>query len=278
MRTRFVVEAHELHDEIAEVVLAEDEDVIEQLTSERADEPFGERVHVGRTRRRPQDAGADAFEGGRERAAEFSVAIADEDLWALIHGRVAGLLRAPRIRRSVGHRGVNDLSPPEVQEEESEDLSEPDVVGLGEIAGPDHVVSEERGPALSVARRLRRGHVPLHSALADADPELEELTANALGAPSRVLCRHLSNQSRTRGRAAAQPPRSASPLPAKSEAMPAEDSGRLHEHRHRSPRGREACCQGHRVSLPGLPPRASHELPLGYDQLLSQQRVLRDQR
>jgi hypothetical protein len=31
-----VVDAHELHDEIAEVVLAEDEDVIEQLTSERA--------------------------------------------------------------------------------------------------------------------------------------------------------------------------------------------------------------------------------------------------
>src|SRR5688572_31471742 len=29
--------------------------------------------------------------------------------------------------------------------------------------------------------------------------ELEELAANALGAPPRVLCRHLSNQSRTRG-------------------------------------------------------------------------------
>jgi hypothetical protein len=71
MRTRFVVEAHELGDETVEVVVAEDEDVIEQLTTERANETFGERIHVGRTRRRPHDAGASAFEGGRERAAEF---------------------------------------------------------------------------------------------------------------------------------------------------------------------------------------------------------------
>ena len=73
IRTRFVVEAHELHDEIAEVVLAEDEDVIEQLTSERADEPFGDRIHVGRPRCRPHDPDADACEGGRERAAELPV-------------------------------------------------------------------------------------------------------------------------------------------------------------------------------------------------------------
>jgi hypothetical protein len=45
--------------------------VIEQLTSERADEPFGERVHVGRARYRPHNPDADAFEGGRERAAEI---------------------------------------------------------------------------------------------------------------------------------------------------------------------------------------------------------------
>jgi hypothetical protein len=209
--TRLVVETDVFGDETTQVLFAKDEDVIEQLSTERADEPLGEGVHIGRARRRPHEVDADAFEGGRERAAELSVTVAYEDLWALIHGRVAGLLRAPRIGRGIGHRGVNDLVPTEVQEEEDEDLAEPDVVSLDEIAGPEHVVSEERGPALPVARRLRRDHVPLHSALADADPEFKELTANALGAPPRVLCRHLSNQSRTRRRAAAQPPRSASP-------------------------------------------------------------------
>src|SRR5207245_3287904 len=44
MRTRLVVEAHELGDEASEMVLAEEEDVVEQLPAQGAREPFGERV------------------------------------------------------------------------------------------------------------------------------------------------------------------------------------------------------------------------------------------
>ena len=47
VRTRLVVEAHELGDEASEVVLAEEGDVVEQLPAQGAREPFGERVHVG---------------------------------------------------------------------------------------------------------------------------------------------------------------------------------------------------------------------------------------
>ena len=46
VRTRLVVEAHELGDEASEVVLAQEEDVVEQLPAQGAREPFGERVHV----------------------------------------------------------------------------------------------------------------------------------------------------------------------------------------------------------------------------------------
>ena len=46
VRTRLVVEAHELGEEASEVVLAEEEDVVEQLPAQGAREPFGERVHV----------------------------------------------------------------------------------------------------------------------------------------------------------------------------------------------------------------------------------------
>ena len=46
VRTRLVVGAHELGDEASEVVLAEEEDVVEQLPAQGAREPFGERVHV----------------------------------------------------------------------------------------------------------------------------------------------------------------------------------------------------------------------------------------
>ena len=111
MRTRLVVETDVFGDETTQVLFAKDEDVIEQLSTERADEPLGEGVHIGRARRRPHDVDADAFEGGRERATELSVTVAYEDLWALIHGRIAGLLRGPRIGRGIGHRGMNDLAP-----------------------------------------------------------------------------------------------------------------------------------------------------------------------
>jgi hypothetical protein len=91
MRTGFVVEARVFGDEAAEVVFPEDENVIEQLSTERANEAFGERIHVGRAWCRPHDPNADAREGGGERAAKLPVAIADEDLRPDVHRGVAGL-------------------------------------------------------------------------------------------------------------------------------------------------------------------------------------------
>jgi hypothetical protein len=55
VRTRLVVEAHELGDEASEMVLAEEEDVVEQLPAQGAREPFGERIHVRRLGRNPHD-------------------------------------------------------------------------------------------------------------------------------------------------------------------------------------------------------------------------------
>jgi hypothetical protein len=52
---------HVFGDEVAEVLLPEDEDVIEQLSTERSDEPLGEGVHVGRAWCRPHDPDADTF-------------------------------------------------------------------------------------------------------------------------------------------------------------------------------------------------------------------------
>ena len=55
VRTRLVVEAYELGDRAAEVALAHEENVVEQLPAEGAREPFGERVHVRRPGRNPHD-------------------------------------------------------------------------------------------------------------------------------------------------------------------------------------------------------------------------------
>ncbi|OLD68455.1 MAG: hypothetical protein AUI45_10585 [Acidobacteria bacterium 13_1_40CM_2_56_11] len=95
--------------------------------------------------------------------------IADDNLWRAVHCGVPGLLRPPLVRWRVRHRGMEDRSATQVQEEEHEHLAEPHVERLREVTGPRHVVSQERRPALPVASGSRAAHVPLNRSFADAD-------------------------------------------------------------------------------------------------------------
>ena len=107
MRTRLIVEADVLRHEATELLFADDQDVIEQLATERAREALGERVHV-RGSGRGAHAEPDRLEHGREAPSELCVAIADEHLRTLssVAFRACG---APRIRGRVRHRGVHDV-------------------------------------------------------------------------------------------------------------------------------------------------------------------------
>src|SRR5206468_11688828 len=108
--------------------------------------------------------------------------------------------------RRVRHCGVDDRASPKVEEEEQEDLAEPDIVGLHEVARPRDVIPREGRPALPVAAGPRATDVPLDGSLADADAELEELAAEALRAPARIAGGHLSDKRRTRGRGSTRRP------------------------------------------------------------------------
>lgn len=226
----------------------------------------------------PHDPDADSLEGRCEAAAELSVAIADEDLRSTIHRGVAGLLRAPRVGRSIRHGGVNHRATTEVEEEEHEDLAEPYVIGLDEVAQTAWLRRKvaQRWPSLGcLAAVMYFWTVRLLTRY----PELEELTANALGSPSWILRGHLSDESGAGRGATPESARAATPERAKPLAMPAKYGGRLHEHSHGAPRRREACRESHRVSLEENRPKARspHDLPLGDDQLLAQKGVLRDE-
>src|SRR5213592_4969465 len=70
MRTRLVVEAHELGDEASEVVLTEEEDVVEQLPAQGPREALGERIHVRRPGRDPHDPRPRRCEDAGEASAE----------------------------------------------------------------------------------------------------------------------------------------------------------------------------------------------------------------
>ena len=151
VRACVVVETHVLGDNASKMFLAEDEDVIEQLSAECARQALSEGIHVRRAYRRAHDAHPRRPEYGSEPRAELRVVVADDNLWYAVHAGVPCLLRAPLVGWRISHRGMEDRSPTQIQEEEYEHLLEPHVERLHEVTRPRHVVSQERRPALAVA-------------------------------------------------------------------------------------------------------------------------------
>ena len=172
---------------------------------------------------------------------------------------------------------MNDLSAAEVEEEEHENLAEPDIARLDEVARPGDLVAQERRPALAIALGPGTMDVPLDGSLADADAELQQLATDALGAPARVARRHLSDQCRARGGRPSRRPRAPPPEGAESGPMPAEDSRRLDEQGCLTPTRRDARGESNDESLPRCPPDAARDLPVRHDELLAKQRVFRDE-
>ena len=80
VRACLIVELHERGDEAPQVVLVEDKDVIEEFASQRADEPFGNGVHVGCMDRGAYDLRVDAGEDTGEPGAELRIVVANEHL------------------------------------------------------------------------------------------------------------------------------------------------------------------------------------------------------
>src|SRR6266478_5218209 len=94
----------------------------------------GARIAV-RTTRTPDDLSTAA-----KREPSF-VSWSQTTMWYAVHAGVPGLLRAPLVGRRIGHRGMEDRSATQVQEEEYEHLAESHVERLREVTGPRHVVS-----------------------------------------------------------------------------------------------------------------------------------------
>src|SRR2546421_10233224 len=81
VRTRFVVVADVLGDDAPEVILTEDDDVVEHLSPECADEALSKGIHVRRAYLRAHDAHGRRPEYASEARAELRVMIADDNLW-----------------------------------------------------------------------------------------------------------------------------------------------------------------------------------------------------
>jgi hypothetical protein len=139
--------------DVAQVRLGEDDQVIEALAADASQKPFAHGVHQRRPNCRAHDACPGALGDTIESGTEFVVAVADEKPRPLPEGRrVAQLLRGPLPRGRARDRHVDDAPGVHVDDEECEDGTEPDIVGLQEVAGPDGVVSQEGRPALATTR------------------------------------------------------------------------------------------------------------------------------
>jgi len=181
---------------------------------------------------------------------------------------------APLVAWHVCDRRVDDPAPPEIEEEEHEDLAEADVVGLHEVARPRDVIPQEGRQALPIASGSHTSHVPLDGSLADTDAELEELATDALGTPARIARGHLADECCPRRRRSPQWPRASSPEHAAACPVPAQDGRRLDEKRGVAPRRRQACGEPHREALPRCPADPPRDLALRHDKLLPEQCVL----
>jgi hypothetical protein len=129
----------------------------------------------------------------------------------------------------------------QVDDEERVDLAEQEVVGLDEVAGPHPfgVVLHEGRPALATAALAANpAHVLLDRSLADLDPELERLAADALGAPQPSPRRHVADQvdGFAWQRRRLSRPGSAPPEAAKAGAMPTQNGLGLNEGDRSTPR------------------------------------------
>ncbi len=110
VRACLVEETHVLGDDPSKMLLAEDEDVIEQLSAERTGQALSEGIHVRRAYRGAHDAHARRYEYASEASTQLRVVVADKHSWRAVHGGVSRLLRAPLVGRRIRDRGVDDLS------------------------------------------------------------------------------------------------------------------------------------------------------------------------
>src|SRR5438105_15965231 len=95
--------------------------------------------------------------------------------------------------------------------------------------------------------------------------------------PAWVAPRHLADERGTLRRRSSRPPRATPPERTESCAMPTKNGRGLDEQGCFTPSWRDSRGKNDREALPGRPPGAAGNLPLGRDELLSKKCVLRNQ-
>src|SRR5882762_9365243 len=197
MRSDVVVVACVRSQNLAQMHLAQDNDVVHALTPDRSDQPFGKAILPRRGWRGRLVPNTHGAQSARDDAAIDLVVIADEVVWCLIPGKCLRDLACNPFRRRI----CCDVDPDEVSAVEPDDdegIEQVETDGWNNEQVHDgnvrRVVTQQGPPSLA-GRRLSLDHVLGDARLRDLKPELEQFAVNAWRTPKRILHAHPPDQS-----------------------------------------------------------------------------------
>ncbi len=258
MRAVMIVVVDELGQDPAQVALAEGNQMVEALPADCSDPTFADRVRARRLNRRPQTLDSKACDASAEVGTPDPVPVMDQVSRLAVPGCGFDQLPPdPRGGRVGGHLEVEQLAPAMTDEEDDVEGLEGQGLDHEEVGGPDRLgmVGKEGAPALAGRSRMATPAIAADGAGADHDAEFEQLTADPLGAPERVLSRHGGDQLPNLG-AQSRPAKMAVGAPAPVEppslAVPANDGLRPNQDEVRLPVEVEAPDQQLDEPIPGL--------------------------
>jgi hypothetical protein len=176
--------------------LAQDNDVVQTLTPDRSDQPFGKPILPRRGWCGGLVPDAHGAQSAHDDVAIDPVAIADQVVRSLISGKCLGYLTSNpfgcRICRDVDPNEVSAVQPDDdegIEQVETDSWNNEQVHG-GHVR---RVVAQEGSPSLA-GRPPSFDHVLGDAGLRDLKPELEQFAVHAWRTPKRVLHAHPADQ------------------------------------------------------------------------------------
>ena len=192
-----VVVVGELGQDPAQMTFANGNQVIEALPTGCPHPAFRDRVRAGCPNRGPQTLDIHGDGTLAEVGAPDSVTVVDQISRLAVPGRGLDQLPPdPGGARMGGHLEVDKLTATMTDEEKDLQGSKGQGLDDEKVSRPDRlsVIGKKCAPALARRSRRARPAVAADRARADHNPELEQLAADPLAAPKRVLTGHGGDQ------------------------------------------------------------------------------------
>jgi hypothetical protein len=181
-----------------QLLLLQDEQVIQTLTSHTAEEAFTDGIGSRSVVRRFQDLDAAGCGHAREIGSKLVITIPDQILRSNPKsGGFPQLLCRPRVSGRACHAHVDHFARVQVDDEEGEQRAEEQVSHPEKVASPDllGMSVNERPPRLSMwSCGAHSSHVLLNGAFRNVNAQLEEFASDAFCSPQSVVPCHLPNQ------------------------------------------------------------------------------------